>query len=97
MTTFTLSIEPTEGTAFQHLYHLGTDEAVARYCAEDIFGHRQWYQGRGRVTIRTVALMRDGRMFDCFDGQWASDVAAADMAAMEDDYYGMVEERTRHP
>lgn len=107
---FSLSIEPTEGEAFLYSYHLGTDERISRDCAEEIFRNRKWFAGHGRVTIRTVALMRAGRMVDCFDGDWASDVwerdmeeaEALDRAADEAAYYdqfdgGMAYERERHP
>lgn len=69
MSPFILSIEPTEGKSFQYGFHLGTIEPIARGCAEDIFKN---YTKGGKITIRTVALMRDGKMFDCFDGDWAS-------------------------
>lgn len=69
MTTFTLSIEPVGGSAFQHPYHLGTDERIAREFAEEIFRNRV---ETGRPTV-TVALIRDRRIVDVFDGSWDSD------------------------
>lgn len=66
--TFTLSIEPIEGRAYQHGYHLGTIESVARKCAEDIYWSKRKSGG-----VRTVALMRDRKIFDVFDGEWSSD------------------------
>jgi len=68
--TFTLSIEPTNGAAFQHGFHLGTDEAVARGIAEERFAGRNAYG----LHTRTVALVRNGRLFDVFDGAWSSTV-----------------------
>jgi len=64
---FTLSIEPTEGRAFQHGFHLGTIETIARREAEDRFNGRN---ASGLYT-RTVALIRDGRIVDVFDGSWS--------------------------
>jgi hypothetical protein len=80
---FTLSIETTIHPAFQAPYHVGTDERIARQCAEETFQNRKWFADYGRVTIRTVALMRDGRVFDVFDGDWMSDLYEADMIAMQ--------------
>lgn len=76
--TITLSIEPIEGRAFQHGYHLGTDLAVARRFAEEIFQMRNQSElvkdHNDRVMkTRTVALMRGGEIIDCYDGQWSSD------------------------
>lgn len=68
MSTFTLSIETDRGT-YVHGYHLGTDEGIARTFDVEIFAHRFPRQG---TYIRTVALMRDGKVFDVFDGKWAS-------------------------
>lgn len=81
---FTLSIETTIYPAFQAPYHVGTDERIARLCAEETFTNRKWFAHCGRVTIRTVALMRDGHMVDVFDGDWASDLWDRDMAEMEE-------------
>lgn len=67
--TFTLSIEPTGQPAFQHGFHLGTIESVARQCAEDIFRNRN---ANDQLTC-TVALIRDRKIFDVFDGKWASE------------------------
>lgn len=69
MQTFTLSIETDAGT-YQHGCHLGTIERVARECAEEIFAKRIPKIG---TRIVTVALIREGKMFDCFDGRWAND------------------------
>jgi hypothetical protein len=65
---FTLSIEPTNDPAFQHGYHLGTDERVARGIAVERFIGRNAYG----LATRTVALMRGGRIIDVFDGVWSS-------------------------
>lgn len=66
--TFTLSIEPTGKPCFVHGFHLGTHEAVARKIAEDAFHARN---ARGEC-ICTVALIRDRRVFDVYDGTWRS-------------------------
>ncbi len=66
---FTLSIEATEGQSFQHGFHLGTDERLARQIAEEKFNARV---GAGMPTV-TVALMRAGKIIDVFDGNWSSD------------------------
>ena len=67
---FTLSIEPTDGAAFQHGFHLGSDERVARGIAVERFNGRNAYG----LHTRTVALIRAGRIFDVFDGAWSSTV-----------------------
>ena len=64
--TFTASIETTEGSSFQHGYHLGTDERTARKCIEDIFNDRVKH---GQPVV-TVALMQRGKMLDVFGGTW---------------------------
>ncbi len=63
---FTLSIEPTGKPAFQHGFHLGTDERVARQFAEEIFRTRN---NTHRDTC-TVALIRDRKIVDIYDGSW---------------------------
>lgn len=65
--TFVLSIEPTDGKSFVHGYHLGTDEAVARAIAAERFHGRN---SCGMHT-RTVALIRNGRLFAVYDGEWS--------------------------
>lgn len=52
--------------AIRHGFHLGTDPVVARQIAEERFNAepRAW---------RTVALMLDGRVYDVYDGTWASE------------------------
>src|SRR5262245_35489832 len=70
---FTLSIEPFEGKSYQYGFHLGTIESEARKCAEEIW-NRKRKEGpkelaHGRVEgCRTVALIRDRRIYDVFDG-----------------------------
>ena len=67
--TFTLSIEPTEGPSFVNGFHLGAIEAVARKEAEDRFhGRNAW-----GLHTRTVALILDRRIFDVYDGRWSSE------------------------
>lgn len=64
--TLTLSIEPQEGAAFQHGFHLGTDLKIARALAQEEF-HRQ--------NAKTVALKLAGGIVDTFDGMgWHSDL-----------------------
>ena len=62
---YTLSIEPFDGTAYQHGFHLGTIEPVARQVAADLFNAEK---------MRTVALIHAGRIIDVFDGRWFSDI-----------------------
>ena len=63
---FTLSIEDTEGHSFQHGFHLGTDEKLARQIAEEKY-HARVKHG---LPVITVALMRQGKMVDCYGGYW---------------------------
>jgi hypothetical protein len=65
---FILSVEPTGKPSVQHGFHLGTDERVARQIAEGVF-HKNVTYG----PICTVALMRDRKIFDVYDGRWASE------------------------
>lgn len=68
-TPFTLSIEPCNRPVFLHGYHLGTDPKVARQFAEEIFTRHH----DSGTSLYTVALMRDGQMFDVYDGRdWFS-------------------------
>lgn len=78
MSTFTLSIEthaptPTDTfTSYQHPFHLGTQEPLARSIAEEIYHARI----RHNLPVVTVALMRDGKMVDCYgNGRWHSDIS----------------------
>jgi len=66
---FLLSIEPVDGPAFRSGFHLGTDEALARAIAVERFHGRN---AAGMATV-TVALLRDDRLVDVYDGTWASD------------------------
>jgi hypothetical protein len=70
---FVLSIEPVDGRAFQYGYHLGTDERLARRLAAEEYHARN---GRGE-RVCTVALMRDRRIVDVYDGAWRSAEAMA--------------------
>jgi hypothetical protein len=70
---YTLSIEPTDGPAFQHGFHLGTDERIAREFAAEIFRNRN----NNHHHTCTVALVRDRRIIDVFDGEWQTDRANA--------------------
>ncbi len=67
--TFVLSIEDTAGHSFQHPFHLGTDEKLARQIAVEKFQARVQYG----LPVVTVALMRGNKMVDCYDGVWASE------------------------
>lgn len=67
--TYTLSIEPISGPTYQHPFHLGTIESVARQVAADLFHAPR---------MRTVALIINRKIVDVFDGKWNSD-AVADM------------------
>ena len=76
--TFAASIEFKDGCSFQHGYHLGTIEPIARKCVEDLF--------RGRVTnylpTVTITLKFDGKIVDVFDGtDWIN--ASLEKAAIE--------------
>jgi hypothetical protein len=66
---YVLSIEPVAGKAFQHGFHLGTDLALAKTLAAEMFVGRNNYG----MPTRTVALKRDGRIVDVFDGRWSSE------------------------
>ena len=63
--TITMSIEPIDGPAYQHGFHLGTIESIARQIVEETFAARR--------DVRTIALIRDRRILDVFDGTWDSD------------------------
>ena len=64
--TFTLSIEDTAGHSFQHGFHLGTDERLARQIAEEKFNARI----KHGLPVVTVALIHDRKIVDVFDGTW---------------------------
>ena len=64
---FTLSIEPTGKSAFQHPFHLGTNEVIARQIAVEMFHGRNQ---AGDYTC-TVALIRDRKIVDFYDGEWS--------------------------
>jgi hypothetical protein len=82
---FTLSIEDRAGHSFQHGFHLGTIERVARTLAEGC------YHGRiaNKLPVVTVALKRAGEVFDVYDGEWQS--------AREDRMYREMMEETYAP
>ena len=63
---FTLSIEPTEGKSYLHPFHLGTDGAIAREFAREV-----WTRVNKERGCVTVALIREGKLYDVWDGvQW---------------------------
>ncbi len=66
---FTLSIEPTGKPSFQHGFHLGTEEPMARQFAEEIFHNRNAHV----EPTCTVALIRNRKIFDVYDGKWSSE------------------------
>jgi hypothetical protein len=68
MTTspFVLSIETTSGQSIQHGFHLGTDERLAREIAAEKFHARV----RHGLPVVTVALLRDRKLVDVYDGTW---------------------------
>ena len=66
---FTLSIETDAGT-YVHGFHLGAIEPTARALAADAYCNLIPKIGQ---YIRTVALIRDHKIEDVFDGQWYSD------------------------
>jgi len=72
-TPFVLSIEVEPGRAVQHGFHLGTDERLARELAEERY-HARIAHG---LPVVTVALMRGGRMVDCYGGRWFGADSAA--------------------
>jgi hypothetical protein len=65
---FVLSYEFADGTARRYSFHLGTDPRLAREIAEEHFKKRHF-----KVPLRTVALIRDNKLFDAFYGdKWHS-------------------------
>lgn len=66
---FTLSVEPKIACKHTDGVQLGESEALARKAAEfNLIARRA-----GGLETNTVAIMRDGKVFDCFDGkQWSS-------------------------
>lgn len=70
--TYSASVETDAGT-YQHGYHLGTIETIARACVWDISKMRP----KNGTHIKTVALIFDGRIIDVFDGkEWMSEILA---------------------
>ena len=67
--TFVLSIETKPGHSEQYGFHLGTNEQLARQIVEEKF--RFFVQSS--LPVVTMALIRDGKLFDCYDGQWMND------------------------
>jgi hypothetical protein len=64
MPLYCLSIE-TDAGSYMHGFHLGTDESIARKCAETICLH---YTPRMGTRIATVGLVAHGKLVDVFDG-----------------------------
>lgn len=68
---FTMSIETTEGNAYQHGYHLGTHEDLAKSIVRETYYNRV----KHRLPVVTIALMRSGAVVDVFMGdQWQSEI-----------------------
>lgn len=64
---FTLTIN-TVAVSYQHGFHLGTHEGVARFLAQDIYYRRS----RDGDPIVSVDLKREGELVDTFNGEWVS-------------------------
>jgi hypothetical protein len=63
---YTLSLEHTDGTVTQHGFHLGTDIALAKQVAGEIY--------TARPEVRTVAIMDGHKIADCLDSRgWQHD------------------------
>lgn len=81
--TFTASIEFEQGVSFQHPYHLGTIEPMARRVVDDIFYARV---GNG-LPVLTIALKFDGKIVDVYDGkEWWNEYLAKLDAEMEPEW-----------
>ncbi len=64
--TYTMSIEPVDGPSFINGFHLGTIESVARdLCVERFHG-----RNAADMPTRTIALIRNRRIVDVYDGAW---------------------------
>jgi hypothetical protein len=70
--TYTMSIEAEEGKAWQHGFHLGTEEALARQIVEEKFQARVKHD----LPVVTIALLRDRKVVDVFDGRWFNSYSA---------------------
>lgn len=68
--TFTLSIETEPGKSRMYGFHLGTFEYLARQIVEEKFAS---FVKHGHPVV-TMGLMLNGRLFDCYDGQWHSQI-----------------------
>lgn len=67
---YLLSIEPTGKKSYIHGYHLGTNEKIAREFAEYLFRARN----NCNQFTTSVALMREGKIVDVYDGAWHSEL-----------------------
>ncbi len=65
---FTLSIEETEGKSYQHGFHLGTDETLARQIVTEKMQAFRTYS----LPVVSMALIRDRKIVDVLyiDGTW---------------------------
>lgn len=69
--TFTMSIEPVDGPTFVHGFHLGTIENIARQLCEERFHCNCGCAYHPQA--RTIALIRNRRIVDVYDGRWFND------------------------
>lgn len=71
MPPFTVSIEPVNRPCYAYGYHLGHDEILAKNFVRGMWRDYDNHHGQG---LYTIALMRDGKIHDVFDGrEWFSD------------------------
>ncbi len=71
MPPFTVSIEPVNRPCYAYGYHLGHDEILAKNFVRGMWRDYDAHHGQG---LYTIALMRDGKIHDVFDGRdWFSD------------------------
>jgi hypothetical protein len=77
--TFYVSVETSEGVSYQHPYHFGTQEPLARSMIKEMYAFRVKYN----IPVYTIALKFDGHIIDVFDGRdWNSEIldrASAEM------------------
>jgi hypothetical protein len=68
--TFSLSIETTDGKTFPWKFLSKLTEDQARTVAISHFNARRHY----RLPVVSVALIKDGQVWDVYDGQWATTI-----------------------
>lgn len=62
--TFTASVETEEGISYQHPWHLGTHEDLARSICREIYHNRI----KHNQAVVTIGLKRNGKLIDVFNG-----------------------------